>query len=182
MKHLLPTLLTVLVALHIAGCGDVRPPNESAQAIAPVASTAVSTPPTATLTPTLEPTPTSTVEPVGEGTPAQVTNIVDGDTIDVLINGAEYRVRYILVNTPERGELFYSEATAANAALVSGQTVTLVEDVSETDRYGRLLRYVYLADGTFVNEELVRQGYAQIATFPPDVADACLALEASPNL
>jgi cytoskeletal protein RodZ len=99
MKHLLPTLLTVLVALHIAGCGDVRPPNESAQAIAPVASTSVSTPPTATLTPTaestattdptLEPTPTSTVEPVGEGTPAQVTNIVDGDTIDVLINGAE---------------------------------------------------------------------------------------------
>ena len=65
---------------------------------------------------------------------------------------------------------YYSEATAANAALVANQTVNLVKDVNETDRYGRLLRYVYLADGTFVNQELVRQGYAQLATFPPDVA------------
>lgn len=116
-------------------------------------------------TPTPEPAPVDT-----RVTTAQVINIVDGDTIDVLINGEEYRVRYILVNTPERGQHYYSEATAANAALVANQTVTLVKDVSETDRYGRLLRYVYLADGTFVNAELVRQGYAQIATFPPDVA------------
>jgi micrococcal nuclease len=48
--------------------------------------------------------------------------------------------------------------------------VTLAKDVSETDRFGRLLRYVYLPDGVFVNAELVRQGYAQLATFPPDVA------------
>jgi micrococcal nuclease len=41
--------------------------------------------------------------------------------------------------------------------------------VSETDRYGRLLRYVFLADGTFVNGELVRQGYAQAITYAPDV-------------
>jgi hypothetical protein len=45
-----------------------------------------------------------------------------------------------------------------------------VKDVSETDRYGRLLRYVYLQDGTFINAELVKQGYALVATFPPDVA------------
>jgi hypothetical protein len=53
--------------------------------------------------------------------------------------------------------------------MVAGQTVTLVKDVSETDRYGRLLRYVFVGD-LFVNAELVRQGYATVATYPPDVA------------
>lgn len=104
------------------------------------------------------------------GTPAQVTQIVDGDTIDVTIDKVAYRVRYILMDTPERGAPFFEEATAANRKLVLGQTVYLVKDVNETDRYGRLLRYVYLADGTLVNTELVRQGYALLATFPPDVA------------
>jgi endonuclease YncB( thermonuclease family) len=101
---------------------------------------------------------------------ATVTNIVDGDTIDVAINGQTYRVRYILVNTPERGQPLYAEATEANRKLVGGKTVYLVKDVNETDRYGRLLRYLYLTDGTFVNAELVCQGFAQLATFPPDVA------------
>jgi endonuclease YncB( thermonuclease family) len=101
------------------------------------------------------------------GDVAVVTRIIDGDTIDVEINGAEFRVRYIGVNTTERGEPCSVEATAANAALVEGQTVTLVRDVSETDRYGRLLRYVY-ADGIFVNAELVAQGYAEAANYPPD--------------
>jgi len=61
------------------------------------------------------------------------------------------------------------EASAANKALVEGKAVYLEKDVSDTDRYGRLLRYVFLADGTFVNGELVRQGYAQAITYPPDV-------------
>ncbi len=101
---------------------------------------------------------------------ALVVRVIDGDTIEVEIAGQNYRVRYIGMDTPERGDLFFQEATDANALLVAGQTVTMVKDVSETDRYGRLLRYVYLADGTFVNAELVRQGYAQVATYPPDVA------------
>lgn len=105
-----------------------------------------------------------------QGTPAQVTHIVDGDTIDVTLDGQTVRVRYILINTPERGQPFADEATAANRALVEGQTVYLLKDVSETDRYDRLLRYVYLANGLFVNAELVRQGMAQLSTFPPDVA------------
>ncbi|MCL4860865.1 MAG: thermonuclease family protein [Caldilineaceae bacterium] len=116
----------------------------------------------------VEPSPAVTIPPAGQA--AQVTNIVDGDTIDVRINGETYRLRYILIDTPERGQPFAAEATEANRRLVAGKTIYLVKDVSETDRYGRLLRYVYLADGTFVNAELVRQGYAQIATFPPDVA------------
>lgn len=74
------------------------------------------------------------------------------------------------MDTPERGDAFFGEATQANRELVEGETFRLVKDVSETDQFGRSLRYVYLADGTFVNAELVRQGFAQAATFPPDVA------------
>lgn len=101
-----------------------------------------------------------------------VIDVIDGDTIDVDINGEVYRVRYIGVDTPERGDFYYQEAQTANADLVLDQEVILVIDVSETDQFGRLLRYVYLTDGTFVNAELVRQGYARQATFPPDVANA----------
>lgn len=93
---------------------------------------------------------------------------MDGDTIDVLIDGEEFRLRYIGMDTPERGELGFAEATAANVALVSGKTVTLEKDISETDRFGRLLRYVYV-DGEMVNMRLVEDGYAIPATFPPDV-------------
>jgi micrococcal nuclease len=81
---------------------------------------------------------------------AQVTNVVDGDTIDVLIDGQEFRVRYIGVDTPETvhptlGEQPYgSEASDYNKSLVENQTVFLEKDVSETDQYGRLLRYVWL--------------------------------------
>jgi micrococcal nuclease len=98
-----------------------------------------------------------------------VSNIVDGDTIDVLIGGQEFRVRYIGINTPETDELFGSQATEQNRLLVSGQEVTLYKDVSETDQYGRLLRYVFVGD-LFVNYELVRRGYAQVASYPPDTA------------
>jgi endonuclease YncB( thermonuclease family) len=118
---------------------------------------------------------TSTPEPPAlppDAQPAEVLTIIDGDTIDVEIAGAEYRLRYIGIDTPEREMPYYDEATQANRDLVEGQTVYLVKDVSETDRYGRLLRYVYLSDGTFVNAELVRSGYAQAVTFPPDVAFA----------
>ncbi|HWP62109.1 MAG TPA: thermonuclease family protein [Candidatus Binatia bacterium] len=67
------------------------------------------------------------------------------------------------------------EASAANAALVDGRQVVLERDVSETDRYGRLLRYVWLEDPgsptgwLFVNLALVAAGFAQVVTYPPDV-------------
>ncbi|MCL4870518.1 MAG: thermonuclease family protein [Anaerolineae bacterium] len=110
---------------------------------------------------------------VPPGDTAQVTSVIDGDTIEVRLGGAAaYRVRYIGVDTPERGDFYYQEAKTANENLVLNQEVILVKDVSETDRFGRLLRYVYLPDGTFVNAELVSQGYARQATFPPDVAQA----------
>lgn len=111
----------------------------------------------------------ATEQPPANSQPAQVVNVIDGDTIEVSIEGQIYPLRYILVDTPERGQPLAAEATAANQRLVAGETVYLVKDVSEVDKYKRLLRYVYLADGTFVNAELVRQGFAVVATFPPDV-------------
>lgn len=102
-----------------------------------------------------------------QGELAEVINIIDGDTIDVLIDGAEYRIRYIGVDTPERDEICYDEATQANAALVEGQTVLLIADVENTDRYDRLLRYVYVGD-VFVNEVLVRDGWAETLTIRPN--------------
>lgn len=103
-----------------------------------------------------------------------VLQVVDGDTIKVLLDqdGQTYSVRYIGMDTPEdtsQSEPFGTEASAKNAELVYGKTVTLIRDVSETDRYGRLLRYV-IEDGIFVNYELVAQGYANTASYPPDVS------------
>ncbi len=117
-----------------------------------------------------QPSPTGYSTTLVEGETAVVQTVIDGDTIDVELNGRSYRVRYIGVDTPERGDPFYAEATQANRQMVAGKEVILVKDVSETDQYGRLLRYVYLPDGTFVNAELLRQGVAQIVTYPPDVA------------
>lgn len=107
-------------------------------------------------------------------TRAMVTEIIDGDTIAVLINDREYRVRYIGIDSPETRDPntgvqpFGPEATEANRKLVAGQTVGLEQDVSETDRYGRLLRYVWVGE-VLVNAELVRQGYAMASTYQPDV-------------
>lgn len=105
-----------------------------------------------------------------------VTKVVDGDTI-ILHSGQV--VRYIGIDTPEtadsgKGEECYAnEATEKNRELVEGKYVFLVRDVSDRDRYGRLLRYVFVIDDSgqeiFVNEALVAGGYARAASFPPDI-------------
>jgi micrococcal nuclease len=143
--------------------------------------------PPATLTPGLENTrtatpigvtPTASFGPTGPTTDARVVKIVDGDTIDVSYGGKKYAVRYIGMDAPEvgkgdaRSRALADQATAANAALVNGQTVVLEKDTSEVDRFGRLLRHVWLTDGvtwTLVNEELVRQGVARAKSYPPDI-------------
>ena len=95
-----------------------------------------------------------------------VSRVIDGDTIK-LENGAA--VRYIGINAAEMPNQCYAqEATKFNRQLVEGKSVTLEKDISETDKYGRLLRYVYL-DGVMINAKLVADGYAQVATYPPDV-------------
>jgi micrococcal nuclease len=116
---------------------------------------------------TLSCTVTSITTPATTGD-AKVVKVIDGDTIDVSISGTIYRVRYIGIDTPEIGEPFYQEATNKNSEFVGGKTVKLERDVSETDKYGRLLRYVYVGD-LFVNAELVRSGYARAITYQPDV-------------
>jgi micrococcal nuclease len=105
---------------------------------------------------------------------------VDGDTIDVVIDGVEERVRYIGIDSPERGACYENEATAANASLVDGKTVALEPDVENgRDSFGRLLRYVHV-DGLFVNEALVEGGFAEATTRFPERAyrDVLLAAEA----
>ena len=120
----------------------------------------------------------SALAPTGPTTRAKVTRVVDGDTIIVVFGGSTSRVRYIGMDTPESVkpdtpvEPMAKEAAAANRALVDGRQVVLERDVSDTDRFGRLLRDVWVErDGALVlvGLELVRGGYAQVATFPPDV-------------
>ncbi|MCX6019807.1 MAG: thermonuclease family protein [Chloroflexi bacterium] len=105
---------------------------------------------------------------------AIVTRIVDGDTIEVSVGGVPLTIRYIGIDTPESKkpntpvQCYAIEATEVNRALVLGQAVTLERDKTNYDRYGRLLRYVYLADGRMVNEELVRTGAAFAKRYKPD--------------
>ena len=120
----------------------------------------------------------SGLRPVGATETARVVRVVDGDTLIIDRGLGGERLRYIGIDAPESVkpntpvEFMGREASAANAALVEGATIVLEADVSDTDRFGRLLRYAWLRDGgswLFVNLELVRQGYAQVVTFPPDV-------------
>jgi micrococcal nuclease len=108
---------------------------------------------------------------------ATLVRVIDGDTFDVAVGGATQRVRIIGVDAPETNGApicFGREATEKVTELLSeaGGRMQLEKDVSETDRYGRILRYVWLETSSgrvMLNEEMVRLGYAQVSTFPPDV-------------
>ena len=126
---------------------------------------------------------------------AFVQRVVDGDTLKL---SDKRRIRLIGVDTPE---LHYSEkllrdskrthknieaiqALGAKAAdftreLCEGKNVRIETDVRKLDKYGRLLAYIYLEDGTFVNAKILEEGYGQVMTIPPDVkyADYFLKLE-----
>jgi len=110
----------------------------------------------------------------GEAIEGTVVRVVDGDTIHVKLWERVEKVRYIGVNTPEthhptRGEEPGGrEAAEMNRRLVAGQRVRIELDVRARDRYGRLLAYVWVGD-LMVNAELVRLGYAQVMTVPPNV-------------
>ena len=103
----------------------------------------------------------------GGNTKVEIIRVIDGDTIR-LSDGR--RIRYIGIATPEIGDnpqYFVPEATSFNRSLLAGRRVTLEKDVSDKDRFGRLLRFVY-SDGILVNAELVREGYGVAKVFPPD--------------
>ena len=111
-----------------------------------------------------------------------VVRIVDGDTIHVRLGDRVEKVRYIGVNTPEvhhprKGEEPGGRAAAAvNRDLVNGRRVRLELDAQSRDRFGRLLAYVWV-DDTMINAELVRRGFAQVMTIPPNVRHQSLFLK-----
>jgi len=106
-----------------------------------------------------------------------VSRVIDGDTIE--LNTGE-KLRYIGIDTPEINfgkdpECFAIQAKEFNKKLVENKVVKIEKDVSEKDKFGRLLRYVYVENESttstiFINDYLVRQGYAIVSTYPPDIA------------
>lgn len=121
---------------------------------------------------------------------ARVIRVIDGDTIEIetkpssvkALEGRQ-KVRYIGIDTPELHDpkkpvqCFSKESFEINKKLVEGKVVSLEKDISEKDKYGRLLRYVFLpqqekettSSGFMINDYLVRQGYGHAVTFPPDI-------------
>ena len=146
MRHI---ALFFMIALLLLACDDVSsdlPQN-------PVGSGDQPLPPVALPTPV-------------DAEVVTVQDVVDGDTIR-LSNGRS--VRYIGINTPERGQPFYEDASQINEQLLaSGQQVRIERDVESLDKYGRILAYVWVGD-TLANLEIVRQGYANTFTVPPNV-------------
>ena len=118
---------------------------------------------------------------------ATVDYVVDGDTVDMTIDGVKERVRLIGIDTPETKkpntpiQCFGPEASAFTKSLLpEGTAVYLERDVEARDVYGRLLAYAYVAEtGAFVNLEIMQGGYARTLTIPPDVAHSAEFVEAA---
>jgi micrococcal nuclease len=108
----------------------------------------------------------------GAGSDATVVRVVDGDTIEVRIGLGQARVRLVSVDTPEvrdPAECFGEEASERTRELLRpGTKVRLERDVTDRDRFGRLLRYVFLPDGRLLSAVLVAEGYAEVVFYPPD--------------
>jgi micrococcal nuclease len=118
---------------------------------------------------------------------AKVIEVIDGDTFKIATGE---KVRLVGIDTPELHhpkkpvQCYGKEAMEMTKKLIQGKTVRLEKDISETDTYGRLLRYVYLSEPVlrffkknseiFLNAYLVQEGYARLETFPPDVSNAKL--------
>lgn len=141
--------------------------------------------------PNPSPNPNPSAAPSGETW--QVVSVTDGDTLVVQRDAVEERVRLLGIDTPERGQCGYDEATAAMTALVGGAEVALVVGSSDDrDRYGRLLRYVEVTvDGATVDAGLrqLEQGLAaevydsRIGYAPHDREDAYIAADdAAPDI
>jgi micrococcal nuclease len=118
-------------------------------------------------------TPSNTIGQANHNAKVEVTRVVDGDTIDISpsVEGRS-RVRLIGMDTPEvhfGTQPYGPEASAFAKRELEGEEVDLELDVQKIDPYGRLLAYVYLPDGQMFNETLFEEGYAQVATFPPNV-------------
>lgn len=182
-------LASVLIAIGLSGCE----PLENAP---PPPRPTLPTVPAAPAEPKVAPKPESEAKQEPKAVPrperapaaeaadetpaakATLVSVTDGDTIVVKLDGKRERVRLIGIDTPEtanspRGpQPFADEATDALKTLLGRGRVALRFDAEERDHYGRLLAYVYAADGTFVNEALVRDGWARAIRVPPNVRHA----------
>lgn len=185
LSTLLIPIACLLIGLACAGTetAPADPPVDTPTAL-PVSTATLppnshpTPPPEASTTPLPELSPTQPAEEVelppsdpGPDQPddnldaATVARVVDGDTIE-LTDGR--RVRYIGINTPERGQPYYTEASEANRQLVDGRQVQLEFDQDTFDQYGRTLAYIWV-DGVMANREIVARGYANTFTVPPNV-------------
>ena len=106
----------------------------------------------------------------------EVISVTDGDTFEINYNGTKEKVRLIGVDTPEsvhpnskKNNEYGKQASNYTKNLLERKVVKLEFDVSPRDKYGRLLAYVYLENGEMLNKKLLKKGYAQVATYPPNV-------------
>ncbi|MEM7609775.1 MAG: thermonuclease family protein [Myxococcota bacterium] len=163
--------LSLMLMLSLLGCHEehvlpvdppaTAPPDESApEAAAPEEADSGEAP-----------------EPPADRVPVELASITDGDTLRVRLDGRSERVRLVGIDTPEtenspRGpQPFADEATDALRSLVRDRSLSLAFDTERRDRFGRLLAYLY-ADDTFVNAEMIREGWARPLTVPPNVRHA----------
>ena len=173
----------------LAACASPTTANIPAGTLAAQTLAAMPRPSTATPEPTATPTLTAAPGITGGGSeiaapgsnciPAStergrglVTRVLDGESIEVVIGNDTFRVRYIGLDAPgivPTIEWQGPQAVSANDRMVSGQFVTLIQDISNADANGFLLRYVVVND-LFVNYELIRQGYARAISTQPDTA------------
>ncbi|MBE0448226.1 MAG: thermonuclease family protein [Actinobacteria bacterium] len=168
------TLSLLLAILSILGCVDPDPGYRSSSSTTVKASTD-----TKALTTTgAKKSPINTIE-------ALVVRVVDGDTIQITLNGKKEKVRLIGVDTPETKhpskpvEAYGKQAEEYTRSKLSGRTVFLELDVQERDKYGRVLAYVWLTQPSKISDSEIRakmfnahlllDGYAQLATYPPNV-------------
>lgn len=176
-------VLAVAFAIGVAG-GALAEPGEGSrtenQALVDVPATTLpattttttTVAPTTTAAPTTSTVATTTVLEPPADSAAVVVSITDGDTIRVrLPDGTEERVRLIGIDAPEPGATGAAEATNLLRELLGDGSVMLTVDVSDRDRFDRLLRYVWVGD-RLINEELVAAGVAIAKRYPPDTAYA----------
>jgi micrococcal nuclease len=188
-------VLLVAIAVMAAAC---TPDGTSDRVAAPRSPRASSTPTPAEPAPTSRPAPADTPSPSKSPRPstdpaptapptnAVVTRVVDGDTIEARHKGTVIDVRLIGIDTPETVhpsqpvECFGKAASTFTSTQLTGRAVRLEFDVERIDRYGRTLAYVWTG-GRLFNETLVRQGFASVSTYPPNVryVDRFLAAERS---
>ena len=161
----------------VAGCSSYAdaPSNDSS----PTSAAAPSIPGAECAAP--YPSPPITVETVFCADPAgmqtgRVLRIVDGDTLHVDLGGVDETVRLYGVDTPERGDACFNEATEALQSL-AGERVSLLRDARNRDRSGRLLRYVYAPDGRSIDADLIGGGFAVAWTDDGALRDPLVALE-----